>query len=181
MQDWKRKKLFGNPQYLKSPPVFKQPGARDEYEKQNSPQVFQQALEEKEPSVMRLGYHATANFGKYKGQTFYDIANIGDFKYLKWLLQNGKFQMHPSCKPHILTALFAEGTESKWEISIKEDKPKKMYRTFVWTTKLPESEHITESPPVVKAMCQRCNYYKNKEVMDENLLICQKCKPEINS
>src|SRR5690348_1094413 len=62
-------------------------------------------------------------FGKsYKGKTFYDVANSGDFKYLKWCINETKrnmnkantFKLSASALRHCGSALLLEQTPGEW-------------------------------------------------------------------
>lgn len=141
------------------------------YQKVNHPRPYdlKEPEEPEEPKII-LGYHDQANFGKYKGKSFYDIANDGDFRYLKWLLSMNKFILNPNCRPHVLTALLTEGTNAKWT---KEEDVSENIKKHQWTVKLGEEQ--TVSPTITKMQCLDCNYFKNVEVVNTDTKICNAC------
>lgn len=150
----------------------------------NAPHVKEEK-EEGQSEVKTFGYAAKLTFGKYKGLTYYDVANEGDFKYLIWLLQVNKhpgFVMHPSAVPHIETALLTKDYWKKnqstamWqEHTSTEQNGKKTYLKCYWSTQLYPHAELTESPMIHKMMCNSCNCCKNLELMDEEKSICQRC------
>src|ERR1041385_2388222 len=81
-----------------------------------------------------FGFHQYVNFGKYKGTkdaNVYNIANLGDFKYLLWMLrpyrpkddEGGQepFRIHPTVIPHAKAALRIQGESSKWVEHLNSD------------------------------------------------------------
>src|ERR1044071_8482359 len=81
-----------------------------------------------------FGFYQHVNFGKYKGSenaNVYRIANLGDFKYLLWMLhphrskdnEGGKepFRIHPTVIPHAKAALRIQGEKTKWVEHLKPD------------------------------------------------------------
>lgn len=165
---------------------YGQPSDLQAYQKVNAPAPYIAAVSSVKAAVSKphladgpvLGFHDIANFGKYKWQSYYQIANIGDYKYLKWLL-SGRIKLCPSCKPHVLSALLTEDTESQWTQEIQQDPENPQRRTYTWNTELQGSE--TKSPVVSQIMCSICQYFKSPEMIGpEN--VCKRCskRPENN-
>ncbi len=131
------------------------------------------------------GYHQFINFGKFKGKTYYDLANENEWKYLIWCNnsfndKNAWFKIDPSCKIHIETALrtrFNKGTWTKG--SFIQDPSNSSKYTFQWTT-----ENGLTSPTMVYLKCDLCAKKKNiaccKTIIDENtkksFTLCHTCQ-----
>lgn len=113
------------------------------------------------------------NFGKYKSKTFYDVANLKDFKYLKWCInmsklnknKPGEFKLNPTCIQHCGAALLTENTPGEWMFQ-KEQKEQNA-----------RAEYLTPEglcgPRMTYSNCTRCGESRNTETMKNN--ICYKC------
>lgn len=86
------------------------------------------------------------DFGKYNGLTCYDVANMGDFKYLNWLNRgkfNGDFNLNAKTRIHITTSLQTSNYKNAlWEK--KEDNNSYWYEFSV-------EGQIVKSPIVQKS------------------------------
>lgn len=137
-------------------------------------------------STGTFGFYQWCNFGKWKGYTFYDIANEHDFKYLKWIVytqQNPKidpktgktFRMSTESMQHIHCALRTEVDGGTWK---QEYKPVFMRNNvedhdsslLVYTT-----EKGLVSPTILYQKCIQCQIFKNNQMFKSCNGICTTC------
>jgi len=133
-----------------------------------------------------FGFYQWCNFGKWKGYTFYDIANEQDFKYLKWIIytqQNPKidpktgktFRMSSESMQHIHCALRTEVDGGIWKQQYKpvfmrnnvEDHNSSL---LVYTT-----EKGLVSPTILYQKCIQCQIFKNNQMFKSCNGICTTC------
>lgn len=126
------------------------------------------------------GFHQYINFGKFKGQTFYDLANQDEYKYLIWCsntFQNKRkgenwFSIAPSCKAHIEAALRTKYDvgKGKWEKKMDEQKDGLINVYY-------ETQTGLQGPGITYMECMLCKKKKNKEMFPVDMVyrICTKC------
>ena len=128
-----------------------------------------------------VGFHQYLNFGKFKppkgeSRTFYDLANMGEYQYLKWLLsqrtsKRAKTKVRDNCFPHIEAALQNENGQSKWEKrTIVENE--RLYTIYV---ALNQGGYEVESPKIEMRQCKGCQRIKGAYVFTKNSLVCDVC------
>lgn len=136
-----------------------------------------------------FGWNQYINFGKHKGKNFYDLANVGDFKYLTWCLRNdltnakdpNTFFIADSCIPHIRAALSVEGIKvTPW---IKEysqpNEEGKMELTYVCHDQT--RDYIYKGPVIDMKQCANCNQIKNMSLFNIGEgRYCSKCYTEMD-
>lgn len=119
-------------QYIQPPPS----------QRQNYPKPYQP-----KPPSRTYGLEEILDFGKCRGQSCYDIANNGDFKYLKWLNKgafSGGFQLHGHTVSHIANSLNLEKHKGcKWER--KEDE------NGSWWEFITKNGEIIKGPTIEKS------------------------------
>lgn len=140
-------------------------------------QISNSAQDENQNSSLQddgYGFHQWCNFGnKHKSETVYDIANQGDFSYLKWLLKpmksDQKFKISKSMLPHINAALRIKDTpDDKWQmdwIDLGNGQFKLQYKT----------EQGICAPSIDYRLCTGCGKKKISNMFDENNSRCSTC------
>lgn len=137
-----------------------------------------------------FGYCERVEFGRYKGTenaNVYKIANLGDYKYLTWILNcNNKkrageesvFKIHPSVLPHAAAAMRTKGEVSKWQCSFEQDP----VDTTLWRKQYVTDDGKLEGPQMLYRTCGLCNKRKSIEVMHiatPRKSICKNCYGKI--
>jgi hypothetical protein len=137
-----------------------------------------------------FGFYQHVNFGKYKGTenaNVYRIANLGDFKYLLWMLrpnrskddEGGKepFRIHPTVIPHVKAALRIQGEKSKWVEHLAPDTKD----STSWIMQYVTDDGKLEGPKIVYRVCGVCGKRKNFSIVSQKgkKLICSKCVRDI--
>lgn len=128
-----------------------------------------------------VGFHQYLNFGKFKPpqgefRTYYDVANMGEYQYLKWLLsqrtaKRPKIKIRAHCFPHIEAAIQNENGQSKWEgRTITENG-----RAFKVYTALNEGGHHVEGPRIEMRHCKGCDKVKGAYVFTNFTNLCDVC------
>lgn len=136
------------------------------------------------------GCNEFVNFGKHKNKTWYDIANAGDYKYLKWCLNynpndkrnaNGQFKsffIDDSCFPHISAALQNEKSRSPWVQTFSE--PNEEGRCLMKYTSM-DDYSVIEGPDIEMKKCPSCNYTKSYLLFNlGNHDLCRYCYTKQN-
>jgi hypothetical protein len=132
-----------------------------------------------------LGFHQYLNFGKFKPpkgerRTWYDLANMGEFNYLRWLLKQKtarrpKIQIRQDCFPHIEAALQSENGQSPWtKTNIVEGK-----RAFLMYTAFNTAGHPIQSPRIEVKHCKGCDMTKCEYMFTQDESICDTCLKNI--
>lgn len=137
---------------------------------QNAPA---QPPQQHEEQVYPKGNSQYVNFGKYKlfNLTWYDIANKGDFQYLKWCASTDKIQIEASAKPHLFTAMQSQMDPSaKWEEK-REEKENKTMIHYVATI----NKELVVGPEIVRIKCIQCYHIKFTEQFKMSPNICNDC------
>lgn len=127
----------------------------------------------------KFGFAQWCNFGKHKGNTFYDIANAGDFGYLKWLLKrysptNDSIKLNENCKDHIIAALQSENhpwlTWAKFQSELDE------YGSYTIDYKCEGRGDLFTGPSITMYQCGQCGKHKNSELFNQDYIcsLCQK-------
>ena len=123
------------------------------------------------------GFYQWCSGKKYKGKTFYDIANEGDFGYLKWILKPKKpfkdgqvYKLHPTCTDHVQAALTTEGSNAKWEKKTEEQFQIK----YTWYEANEGNDHF-KGPVIVMWYCTNCSKHKNKDCFVNQYSPCKMC------
>lgn len=137
-----------------------------------------------------FGFYQHVNFGRYKGTpdaNVYRIANLGDFKYLLWMLRADKpkniegdrpaFKIHPSVIPHVKAALRIQSEKCKWVESIRQDTKDKN----CWIMQYITNDHSLEGPPILYRICDVCGKRKNETLVSQKgkKYMCSKCVKDI--
>lgn len=132
-----------------------------------------------------FGYEHMINFGKtYKDRTYYDVANEGNYSYLRWCLRSdinnakkpNEFYISSTCIPHINAALSTEGCKAiPWRPSYSEpDENGKMILNYISYNE--ESKKDIIGPDIEMKRCPSCKKilsYFCFECGDHE--ICKKC------
>lgn len=114
-----------------------------------------------------LGFCQYCNFGKkHRGRTWYDIANIGDFGYLKFISKLEK--LNPNCKPHVDVALLSEHVHGPW-IMQQENIDN------VWFEKWFTNGDL-QGPRMKYKMCPDCSRLKNEQSFVSDSSLCFQCR-----
>jgi len=138
-----------------------------------------------------FGSFQNINYGKeWKNKTYYDVANAGNYGYLRWCLRN-TFQRAPdperffiadSCLPHIHTALLRENLKATpWMESYTEpDNTGKMILNYKCYDE--DKHEDIKSPDIEMKRCPNCKKILNYfcfSVGDHEK--CKKCFYNSNS
>ena len=67
------------------------------------------------------GLHHLTNFGRFRDYSWYDIANMGQYNYLRWCANTDTIEISDSARPHLLLALrTAQDPKAKWSVKREE-------------------------------------------------------------
>lgn len=102
-----------------------------------------------------FGNHDICTFGKYKGGSWYDIANSRNFGYFNWCLNN--IALHPSCMDHINTVVahrqaLLQNSNLSWtkeETPLENGNTQRCYKL--------NDEEKTQGPILELKYCNSCN------------------------
>lgn len=132
-----------------------------------------------------FGFQQYINFGKHKGKTYYDVANAGDYKYLKWCLQSGQaavkdprsFFISDTCMPHIRSALLTENLNvTPWTKQISQENNDGRCICVYTAQDMKEPDSSYSSPDIEMKRCPNCNIIKTYLLFDlGNHDKCRKC------
>lgn len=126
------------------------------------------------------GYYQYCSFGKHKGDTYYDIANKGDFKYLEWCekaLTGEKWKINNSCEPHIKAALMNKNRGGVWmkhHEKFPGQRTGELWYEVIFDHELQEDEKSIEGPKIMTQECFGCHHYKNQKMFG-NPFVCDTC------
>lgn len=130
-----------------------------------------------------FGFQQYINFGKHKGKTYYDVANAGDYKYLKWCYKSGKdsvkdsrsFFISDTCMPHIFSALSSENINiTPWTKQISEEDDHGRCLCF-YTAQDVTTHKEYQGPEIQMQRCSLCNMIKSLGVFQDEQNVCKKC------
>jgi len=114
-----------------------------------------------------LGFCQYCSFGKkHRGRTWYDIANIGDFGYLKFISKMEK--LNPNCKPHVEAALLSEHLHGPWVMQQEN-------LDNVWFEKWFTNGDL-QGPRMKYKMCPDCSRLKNELSFIKDSSLCSQCR-----
>lgn len=127
------------------------------------------------------GFNQYINFGKYKGQTFYDVANSGDFKYLIWLINTTKyanadtkggnrFKLNNKALSHCERSLRTKTDPGTWEKTVDDMPMKKDHQLVYYRT-----NSGLHSPSIEYTKCRDCQKYRHDEHFNNQPYNCNKC------
>lgn len=132
-----------------------------------------------------FGYQQYINFGKHKGKTYYDVANAGDYKYLKWCLQSNQasvkdprsFFISDTCMPHIRSSLLTENLNvTPWTKQISQENNDGRCICVYTAEDLKDQDKTYSSPEIEMKRCAGCNIIKSYLLFDlGNHDMCRKC------
>lgn len=121
-------------------------------------------------SIKGFGSFQNINYGKeWKNKTYYDVANAGNYGYLRWCLRNTmerapdpeRFFIADSCLPHIHTALLRENIKATpWMESYTEpDDTGKMILNYKCHDE--DKHEDIKSPDIEMKRCPSCKKILN--------------------
>lgn len=132
-----------------------------------------------------FGYYQYCNFGKkHKNVTYYDIANKGDYAYLRWCInynpvdkktgQRSQFYISDTCFPHIRAAMGNEKSKVPWnKIYSEPDAEGKMVMKYVSQN---ENGEEIAGPDIEMKYCIGCSKIKSLLLFTEgNHEVCRVC------
>ncbi len=137
-----------------------------------------------------FGFYQHVNFGKYKGTenaNVYRIANLGDFKYLLWMLRPNRskdnegskepFRIHSTVIPHVKAALRIQGEKSHWVEHLDPDTKD----STAWIVQYITDDGKLEGPKIMYRICGVCGKKKNASIVVQKgkKLMCTKCVRDI--
>lgn len=122
-----------------------------------------------------FGYYQWCNFGKWKGYSFYDIANEKDYKYLKWIIytqQNpktntGDFRISYESMQHIHCALRSEIDGGTWKQEYKPVYGVNGVEDLNTSLLIYTTETGLTSPSILYKKCINCENYKNNKMFTD--------------
>lgn len=132
-----------------------------------------------------FGYEHRVNFGKYKGKTYYDIANESNYNYLRWCMSNSfenapdplRFYVDDSCIPHIKAAISTENIKhTPWIDSYSEPQNDTGKMILTYKSYNEEKKEDIKGPEIEVKRCTVC-----KQILGYNLFClgdfdkCKKC------
>lgn len=123
-----------------------------------------------------FGFHQWCNFGsKHKGRSVYDIANAGDFEYLKFLQKANtqkkqNFFLTDDFLNHVNQAAQTRGTNSKWERVTCDPDDEGISKMYYVTT---IGDRRIESTPIIYGTCRECKKSRNICLIKDSL--CSVC------
>jgi len=138
-----------------------------------------------------FGWNQYINFGKHKGKTYYDLSNIGDYKYLDWCLRNDAihaknptdFYISDTCIDHIRACLSVDGYKTTpWTKEFSEpDENGKIILRYVCRDIDPMVDKTFTGPPIEMKKCPNCNQIKTFSLFNvEDGVYCRKCYVEMD-
>lgn len=135
------------------------------------------------PSVPQFecGFHQYLNFGKFKpphGQrrTYYDLANMGEYGYLKWCLaqfdaKRPKIKIRSTCLHHIAASLQNENGQGPWvKKNVVEGN-----RAFMLYTAFNQAGKEVMGPKIEIRYCKACDQSKCSYMFTQQDQICDTC------
>lgn len=133
------------------------------------------------PPDFELGFHQYLNFGKFKppkGQrrTYYDLANMGEYGYLKWCLKQctlkrPQIRIRKECHPHIEAALQNENGQSLWTPkNISEGRT--LFKVY---TAFNQAGQEVSGPRIEYRLCRVCNQVRGFYMFTQETIICDTC------
>jgi hypothetical protein len=132
------------------------------------------------------GCHHEVNFGKYRvpegqiSETWYDLANKGEFGYIDWCLKTDKIQLHATTIPHAQTALLSkQDPNAKWTKSVSRSSTEKGVQIVTYTAKV-NGEDIV-GPEIRELECNNCQVFKNTEHYNVSKDTCTDCMKKYTS
>lgn len=138
-----------------------------------------------------FGFQQYINFGKHKGKTYYDVANAGDYLYLKWCLKSNEtsvkdprsFFISDTCMPHIRSALLTENVNNTpWTKQISEEDNNGRCICVYTSKDLKDESKSYEGPDIEMKRCPKCNMIKTYLLFDlGNHNLCRKCYTQENN
>jgi len=132
-----------------------------------------------------FGYSQYINFGKHKGKTWYEVANAGDYGYLKWCLRNDlrsapdpqSFFISDTCLPHIRTALLTETNDATpWSEEYSDPNPQGRVSLKYVACSTKDPNKWFESEPIEMKRCRGCNQLKTLNTFESHQVYCRKCQ-----
>lgn len=128
-----------------------------------------------------FGNHDICNFGKYKGSSWYDIANGRNFGYFNWMLNN--MSINSNCINHINCIQkeadkFLKNSNLLWEKIEKPLENGHISRKYTYCENCPGGESIPIFGPEVELQyCSSCNFLNplSKYSDDSQHKICNYC------
>lgn len=129
-----------------------------------------------------FGFHQWCNFGsKHKGRSVYDIANVGDFDYLRFLSKantqrKNNFYLTDEFLVHVNHAIQTRGTNAKWERVMCDADDNGISNMYYFTT---INNKRIESSPIPYATCEACGKSRNACVIIDHL--CYSCRQNVKS
>jgi hypothetical protein len=111
------------------------------------------------------------NFGKYKGQTVYEVANIGDKGYLQWVSK--KIKLREDSSNHLQCVLDHWDKKGQWieETGTVDNVTQTQYVKMDMTN----NEKTAEGPKISKLNCVGCDRPKTENQFESGSPICKYC------
>lgn len=150
---------------------FNKPSSPAPYKRTNSANDYKTNNNVSKPMYVQpkfnthKGSHHEINFGKYKAsydqepQTWYDLANKGEFNYIQWCLNTDKIDLHATTKPHAQTAILTQyDPKAKWNKKVNSASEENT-RIVSYSARI-DGEELT-GPEVKEVCCECCQQFKN--------------------
>jgi hypothetical protein len=125
------------------------------------------------------GCHHEINFGKYKKpddqspETWYDLANKGQFGYIEWCLNTDKIDLHATTRPHAQTALLLrDDKKAKWSRNVSRATTEGV-QLVTYSARINNEDIV--SPEVKEQQCRNCQQFKNVDHYIMAELECDEC------
>lgn len=132
-----------------------------------------------------FGFQQYINFGKHKGKTYYDVANSGDYQYLKWCLKSNQasakdprsFFISDTCMPHIRSSLLTENVAiTPWTKQVSEEDHDGRCICVYTAQDMKEEDKTFQGPDIEMKRCPRCKTIKTYLLFDlGDHDMCRKC------
>lgn len=127
-------------------------------------------------NVEQYGKDQYLNFGKHKGKTVYEVANLGDLGYLNWLGKSEK--MRPNCMIHIKSVLENQEKPGTWIQEETPDTDPNSSNTNVFYLKkdIQTNKVVAQSPTIQIATCLGCQEKKSLSNFSNGVKLCHWCQ-----
>jgi hypothetical protein len=126
------------------------------------------------------GCHHEVNFGKYKSapneeeETWYDLANKGEFNYIQWCLNTDKIDLHATTKPHAQTAMLTQyDPKAKWNKIVSRSSTEQNVQLVSYNAKI-DGEEVT-GPEIREVECKDCKRFRNVDHYVISHEVCNDC------